>query len=485
LIILRFLILLDAEDRISSLLGAWLTILLKTAIILVMSRRREVWFLSVRRRIKSLLRWFVPGLGVKRWFFILLIGITLIGLGLAIFLVGIYSTAPDTWWLPAITFLSLQFLTRPVRVVIFGILGAGLIGLGIWGLNRALLEPFLQPGKRLVDQVSDFRRRERGPRVVVIGGGHGIATVLRGMKEYTNNLTAVVSVADDGGSSGEIRRDLGILPPGDIRNCLAALSDDEALLTQLFQYRFGGDTGLGGHTFGNLIITALADLTGSFENAVAESGRALSVHGQVLPATLHNVRLVADVRLPLTETEVRVEGESQIPKAAGHVRRVWLEPNDASAYPPVIQAVLGADMIVIGPGSLYTSILPNILVRDLLEAIHSSRAVKMFVTNIATQPGETEKYTSSDHIHALEDLIGFELVDVIVCNSCYDGEFEGKIQWVRVDESEGRDPRVYFTELVDYDNLVHHDAAKLAQTLMALYNERTGPLTKENTTQPR
>ena len=466
--------------RIALFPHPWLTIPLKTAIIPVMSRKREVWLLSVRRRIKSLLRWFVPGLGVKRWFFILLAGITFTGVGLAIFLLDIYRTAPETWWLPVLSFLSLQSLARLVRVAIFGTLGLGLIGVGIWGLNRALLEPFLRPGKRLVDQVSDFRRRERGPRVVVIGGGHGIATVLRGMKEHTNNLTAVVSVADDGGSSGEIRRDLGILPPGDIRNCLAALSDDEALLTQLFQYRFGGETGLNGHSFGNLFITALADLTGSFENAVAESGRALSVHGQVLPATLHNVRLVADVRLPQSETEIRVEGESQIPKAAGRVRQVWLEPNDASAYPPVIQAVLRADMIVIGPGSLYTSILPNVLVRDLLEAIHSSRAVKMFVTNIATQAGETEKYSSSDHIHALEDLIGFELVDVIVCNSCYDGEFDGQVQWVRVDENEVRDRRVYFTELVDHDNLVRHDAAKLAQTLMALYNERTGPLTKEN-----
>jgi uncharacterized cofD-like protein len=424
-------------------------------------------------------------MGVKRWFFVMLVGISLTGLGLAIFLSGVYINAPKTWWLPAITFISLQFLARPVRVAIYVLLGLGLIGLGIWGLNRALLEPFMQPGKRLVDQVSDFRRRERGPKVVVIGGGHGIATVLRGLKEYTNNLTAVVSVADDGGSSGELRRDLGILPPGDIRTCLAALSDDEALLTQLFHYRFGGDTGLGGHTFGNLFITALADLTGSFENAVAESGRALSVHGQVLPSTLHNVRLVADVRLSQTETEVRVEGESQIPKAAGRVRRVWLEPNDAPAYPPVIQAVLGADMIVIGPGSLYTSILPNILVRDLLEAIHSSHAVKVFVTNIATQPGETEQYSSSDHIHALEDLIGFELVDVIVCNSCYDGKLESKVQWVRVDESEARDRRVYATALVDPENLVHHDAAILAQTLMDLYNERTGPLTKENATPPR
>jgi uncharacterized cofD-like protein len=204
------------------------------------------------------------------------------------------------------------------------------------------------------------------------------------------------------------------------------------------------------------------------------------VHGQVLPATLHNVRLVADVRLPQSETEVRVEGESQIPKAAGRVRRVWLEPNDASAYPPAIQAVLAADMIIIGPGSLYTSILPNILVRDLLEAIHSSRAVKMFVTNIATQPGETDSYGSGEHIHALEDLIGFELVDVIVCNSCYDGNFDGQVQWVRVEDSEQRDPRVYLTELVDHDNLARHDATKLAQTLIALYNERTGPLTKEN-----
>ena len=427
----------------------------------------------------------MPGLGVKRWFLILLAGTTLLGVGMALFLLDVYREAPETWWLPAITFISLQFITRDLRMAIFGLFGLGLIGLGSWGMNRALLQPFRQPGQRLVDQVSEFRRREHGPRVVVIGGGHGIATVLRGLKEYTHNLTAIVSVADDGGSSGEIRRDLGILPPGDIRNCLAALSDDEALLTQLFQYRFGGESGLGGHTFGNLFISALADLTGSFENAVSESGRALSVHGQVLPATLHNVRLVADIRLPQSETEVRVEGESQIPKAAGNVRQVWLEPNDAPAYPPAIQAVLAADMIIIGPGSLYTSILPNILVRDLLEAIHSSRAVKIFVTNIATQPGETDKYAFSDHIHALEDLVGFELVDVIVCNSCYDGKFEENVQWVRVDASEVRDARVYCTELVDHDNLMRHDAAKLAQTLIDLYNERTGPLIKENTTLAR
>jgi len=427
----------------------------------------------------------VPGLGVKRWFLVLFIGITLIGLGSAIFFLDVYRTAPDTWWLPLISFLSLRSLARPLRVIIFGVLGLGLIALGLWGINRSLLVPFLRPGQRLVDQVSDYRRRERGPRVVVIGGGHGIATILRGLKSYTRNLTAVVSVADDGGSSGEIRRSLGILPPGDIRNCLAALSDDEALLTQLFQYRFAEDTGLGGHSFGNLFISAMVDITGSFEEAIVESGRVLSVYGRVLPATLHDVRLVADVELPHSQTEVRVEGESQIPKVAGRVRRVWLEPNDASAFPPVIQALLSADMIIIGPGSLYTSILPNVLVHDLLESIRSSRAIKMFVANVATQPGETEAYSCSDHLRALEDQIGGDIIDIIICNSCYDGTLGEGVHWVRLDEEMQRESRLYQADLVDREHPWRHDAVKLAQTIVDLYNERTGPLGKENSTQPR
>ncbi len=450
-----------------------------------MKRRLRGWFSSFWRGVKRLFLWLAPGLGVKRWFLVLLAGITLIGTGLAIFLLDMYRSAPDTWWLPIVSFISLRFLTRPWRILIFVGIGFGLIGLGIWRLNRSLLVPFLRPGQRLVDQVTDYRRRERGPRIVAIGGGHGIATVLRGLKGYTNNLTAVVSVADDGGSSGELRRSLGILPPGDIRNCLAALSDDEALLTQLFQYRFGEDTGLGGHSFGNLFISALSDITGSFEKAITESGRALSVHGRVLPSTLHNVRLVADVQLPNAQTEVRVEGESQIPRTAGRVRRVWLEPDNASAFPPVIQAVLAADVVIIGPGSLYTSILPNILVGDLLEAIRSSRALKIFISNIATQQGETDMYSSGDHIRTLEELVGSELVDVIICNSWYDEKLENGMQWVRVDEALERDSRLYLSDLADHRQPGHHDAEKLAQALMDLYNERTGPIVKEQATQSR
>jgi uncharacterized cofD-like protein len=299
---------------------------------------------------------------------------------------------------------------------------------------------------------------------------------LRGLKDHTHNLTAIVTVADDGGSSGRLRESLGILPPGDIRNCLAALSSDEALLTQLFQYRFSGTSDLDGHSFGNLFISALSDITGSFEEAVAESGRVLSVHGRVLPSTLHNVRLVADVRLPHVVNEVRVAGESHIPEIDGRVRRVWLEPNDAPAFPPVIRALLNADMIVIGPGSLFTSLLPNLLVRDVMAAVRNSRAIKVFVCNIAVQPGETQAYSCYDHVRALEEHVGEDLFDIVLCNDNYDTELADASQWVRADEKSRSDVRLYTADLVDYEHPWRHDALKLAQVLMDLFYERTGPL---------
>jgi uncharacterized cofD-like protein len=283
-------------------------------------------------------------------------------------------------------------------------------------------------------------------------------------------------VADDGGSSGRLRESLGILPPGDIRNCLAALSNDEDMLTRLFQYRFSGEPGLDGHSFGNLFITALSDITGSFEEAVAESGRVLSVSGRVLPSTLHDVRLVADVQLPDVVHQVRVEGESRIPVVSGQVRRVWLEPNNAPAFPPVIRAILNAEMIVIGPGSLYTSILPNLLVHDLMAAVHSSRAIKVYICNIATQTGETGSYSCYDHVRALEEHVGEDLFDVVLCNENYSASPPDASAWVRVDARSLRDERLYCADLVDLDHPWRHDSVKLAQVLMDLYFERTGPL---------
>ena len=358
----------------------------------------------------------------------------------------------------------------------FGLLGFSLVLWGILGLNRAFLAPYTRPGHPVLDELTVHRRKERGPRIVTIGGGHGLSTLLRGLKQFSRNITAVVTVADDGGSSGRLRRTMGILPPGDIRNCLAALSNDEALLTQLFQYRFASEeAGLQGHSFGNLFITALAEITGSFEEAVAESGRVLAVHGRVLPATLLDVRLVADVILPHAGSEVRIIGESRIPEYPGQINRVWLEPNNPPAYPKVIQALLSADLIVIGPGSLFTSILPNLLVPDIAAAIFSSKALKIFVCNVATQAGETDGYSCHDHVRVLIDHVGGRFFDIVLANSTTQGILPAEIEWVVAQEAETDYP-IHTSDLVDKEFPWRHDAVKLAQVLVDLYEERTGPL---------
>ncbi len=427
------------------------------------------------------LRWFTPGIGVKRWILLILAGTTLLGVGFAVLILDVYRTAPNTWWLPIISFLSLRFLDRTLRGLIFGGMGIALVVIGITGLNRSLLKPFLRPGDNLIDTVSDYRRRERGPRIVVIGGGTGLSSLLRGLKEYSRNITAVVTVADNGGSSGELRRNIGILPPGDIRNCLAALSKDEELLTQLFQYRFAASAGLNGHSLGNLLITALTEITGSFEDAVAEMGRVLAVQGDVLPSTLHNVNLVADIKLPERNVEVQIRGESEITKTGGKIRRVWLEPGSPAAYPPTVQAILGADLIIVGPGSLYSSLLANLLVPDLQDAIRASKAMKFYLCNIATQPGETDGYCCEDHIKTIEQHVGGNLFDLMICNHHFEGVLPEGIDWVRLDPDRHCNVPIYEADLLNLDNPWRHDSAKLAKTVMDLYFERTGPLvTKED-----
>ena len=429
------------------------------------------------QNLRGLARWSQPGLGVKRWLVVVLLGITLLGIGLAIFLLEVYRTqSSNNIFLTILYYTSLSFLPRELRVFIFAGLGAGLVTYGILRLNRTLLRPFIRPGRGVLDELTSFQQLQRGPRIVTIGGGHGLSTLLRGLKTYTKKITAIVTVADDGGSSGRLRESFGILPPGDIRNCLAALSNDEEMLTQLFKYRFSGASGLDGHSFGNLFITALADITGSFETAIAESGKVLSVSGRVLPSTLHDVRLVADMELPHSLNQIRVEGESRIPQMAGRVRRVWLEPNDAPAFPPTLKAVLNADLIVVGPGSLYTSLLPNLLVRDLLGAITASRALKVYVCNIATQSGETDVYTCYDHVQALEEHVGEGVFDVILCNENYEGTLNQGSQFVRADEQTLADPRTYLADLVDEGHPWRHDSVKLAATLVQIFSEYTGPL---------
>jgi uncharacterized cofD-like protein len=421
----------------------------------------------------------IPGIGVKRWVLVILLGTTFLGLGLAVLVIDVYRTAPHTWWLPVISFLSLRFLDRTLRAIIFGGIGVGLVALGIIKLNRTLLKPFMVPGKNVLDTVTDFRKRERGPRIVVIGGGTGLSTMLRGLKEYSRNITAIVTVADDGGSSGEIRKSIGILPPGDIRNCLAALSNDEELITQLFQYRFSENMGLNGHSLGNLLISALTEITGSFEEGIAEMGRVLAVQGQVLPATLHNVYLVADVHLPDKDTEVRIKGESQIALSGGRVRRVWIEPGNPAAFPPTIQAILNADLIVIGPGSLYTSLVSNLLVPDIVDALRASHAYKFYICNIATQPGESDKFTVEDHVEVLDQQIGAHIFDLVVCNNQYFGCLPEGMEWVELNPLSESGYPIFQADLADTKTPGRHDAAKLAKTVMDLLYEKTGPLSSK------
>lgn len=443
-----------------------------------MNTTKNRWYKRAWQVFRRELGWLLPGVGVKRWLLLILAGTTLLGVGLAFVLLDIYRTAPDTWWLPILSILALRFLDRTLRALIFGSIGVGLIAVGIWGLNRNLLRPFLRKGEPVLDTVTAFRRKERGPHVVVIGGGTGLSTLLRGLKQMTNNITAIVTVADDGGSSGELRRNLGVLPPGDIRNCLTALSNDETLLTQIFQYRFGSGTGLEGHSLGNLFITALAEITGSFEEAVIESGRVLAVTGRVLPSTLQDVRLVAEIAVPGQDKLLQVKGESFITKAGGEVRRVWLEPTNPLAYPPTIQAILSADLIIIGPGSLYTSLLPDLLVPDLVEAVRASKALRFFVCNVASQPGETQGYTCGDHVHTIERHINGPLFDLVICNDNFSAKLPGGTEWIKPEDESQRDYILYQADLMSAETPWRHDSQKLAHTIMDLYEERTGPLTE-------
>lgn len=440
-----------------------------------MARKRPFKVRRAGGGIQRSLQWLVPGLGVKRWIIPIFLGILIFSFGLAIYVLGVYRQAPDTWWVRLLARASLRPLSHTVRALIFGFAGTALILGGMWGLNRALLAPFSRPDRNMFKELTEHRRRDRGPKIVAIGGGHGLSNLLRGLKAYSYNITAVVTVADDGGSSGRLRRSMGILPPGDIRNCLAALSDEEALLGKLFQYRFpSGEPGLEGHSFGNLFIYSLSEIMGSFERAVAESGKVLSVHGQVLPATLHDVRLVADFALPLLASEVRIEGESQIPDFPGKINHVWLEPNNPPAYPQVIQALLASDLIIVGPGSLYTSLLPNLLVPDIAEAIRASRALKIMVCNLATQPGETNDYNCEDHIRAIERHGGKGLFDVIVSNNHFPCDPPEGCQWVAADLNDTYP--IYQGDLVDESQPYLHNPQKLAKIILDLYQERTGPL---------
>lgn len=327
----------------------------------------------------------------------------------------------------------------------------------------------------------DKGRNERAiqpPTVVAIGGGTGLATLLRGLKAHTPHITAIVTVADDGGSSGRLRRELGLLPPGDFRNCIAALADDEALITQLFQYRFGKGEGLEGHSFGNLFITALAAVTGSFECAILEASRVLAVQGRILPSTLDNVTLVADLKGKGRTAQAqltRVHGESAIPGAGRPIERLFLQPEGARAYPEAVRAILEADLIIAGPGSLFTSILPNLLIQDIQRAIRASSAPKVYVCNVATQPGETDGFDVGQHIGVLQRHVGRDLFPRVLANSNpLENQVLPHLKPVALHYPMDGGYEVLAGDIVDDAAPWRHDSRKLAERLLQFY-ARQGP----------
>lgn len=413
---------------------------------------------------------------MKRWLLISASGVVLTSLGLAIW----------TGMTPIFFFLQLlrNFLTWIAEVVPNYISGPVVIAAGIllilWGQTRSLnsITQVLMPegNEELVDRLINHRRLHRGPKIVALGGGTGLSNLLRGLKDDSAKITAIVTVADDGGSSGRLRREIGVPPPGDIRNCLAALADEEKLLTELFQYRFRAGDGLVGHSFGNLFLTAMSDIAGDFEQAIAASSKVLAVRGEVLPATLSDVSLWAELA-----DGRRIEGESSITKANGKILKIGCTPANPPALPRAVEAILEADFIIIGPGSLYTSVIPNLLVPEIADAIARSEVPRIYVCNIMTQPGETDGYTVADHIRAIDRACGRPLFDAVVVQGkvpsakaligyAQDNSYPVMLDREAVTQL-GR--RVVIANVMDEDEhtgLIRHNSQRLAGMLLRWYS---------------
>ncbi|MCC7452141.1 MAG: YvcK family protein [Anaerolineae bacterium] len=436
------------------------------------------------RRRQSIRKWLTPGIGIKRWLLLFGFGITLISITIGRLVIDLFE-ARDLPLPTLVHIVTLGFLPIYARVIVGIVVGFLAVLFALYELNHSILAPFVYEERRpLIDVMYSHSRLNKGLKLVALGGGTGLPSVLRGFKKDTSNITAIVTVADDGGSSGKLRRELGVLPPGDLRNNIAALADDEDLMTQLFQYRFG-EGGLEGHAFGNLFLTVLANITGSMDRALIEAGKVLAIQGRVLPSTLHDVNLMAEVRTPDGAIR-RVVGESQIPEVGGKIERVSVSPENARAYPEAIRAILSADLIVIGPGSLFTSIIPNLLINGIPEAIRSNKNLRIYVCNIATQEGETDNFTVADHILALEKHIGRGLFNIVVANNAYPtanaGPNTNYVQPAPPDHDVRKRYEICEADLTDPQYPWRHNPVKLNRAIMGLLTQRQQHPTAETKT---
>lgn len=414
-----------------------------------------------------------PGINLKRWGFLLLVSALVLAAGAT----GILGDAfaGRTFHIESLRRVegAVRQYVRSLRSMDLWLMALGAVAM-VFAVRRgyyAILAVVLPRGeRRYLRMAYDRARRKRGPHIVAVGGGTGLPNLLLGLKEYTDNLTAIVTVADDGGSSGRLRRQFKMLPPGDFRNCLVALADEEPLMGRLFQHRFARKGELQGHTFGNLFLTALAEVTGDFSRALAESTRVLAVRGRVVPVTLDLVQLAAKLKNGRV-----VRGESRIAKAGSPIDHVMLVPARVHANPDAVKAIARADILVFGPGSLYTSVIPNLLVPEIRDAVEAARCLKLYVCNVMTEPGETDGFSAADHLDALHKVLGNGGLNAVVVNvevppdrliQRYKGE---RAYLVPVDDERvrGMGATVVRGKLLGpRADFIRHDAAKLARVIM-------------------
>lgn len=429
----------------------------------------------------NLRRWLAPGIGIKRWLLVLFTGLLLLSLAFAHFLRQVsHDLAPGGAAGTAIDLLTLQFLPLALRGFTVGTAGAILVAIGAYRTVRALMGPFQKADgdQPLVELIYQKRFLARGPRIVAIGGGTGLSILLRGLKEHTSNLTAIVTVADDGGSSGVLRTELGIPPVGDIRNCIAALADAEPLMSEVLQYRFpdspGEDAqGLAGHALGNLLIAAMTAVEGGdFEDGVRQVNRILAVRGRVLPVTATPLTLHARCL-----DGALVDGQSLIMRTAG-IDRVWLSPAEVHASEDALAAIAEAELIVLGPGSLYTSLLPSLLIPAIRDAVLAADALRVYVCNVATQDGETVGFGLAAHLEALVAHTAPGLVDVTLANNQVVGRATQdtltepvRLSWPPTGFAA---PKLVLDDVIDPDNPHHHDPVRLATSLIRTLETNRG-----------
>jgi uncharacterized cofD-like protein len=412
----------------------------------------------MKAKASYILEWFYPGIGIKRW-------VALSAFGVILLILGTANLRSEEFWL-------IQILDA--LIVISGII---ILILGIKRLMRSFIGIIVPSsrGTELIDILYQKKQLSRGARIVTVGGGTGLSVLLSGLKHYTSNISAVVTVADSGGSSGRLRQQFDVLPPGDIRNCLVALADAPTLMRDLFQFRFDANSEFSGHSFGNLFLTVMTRLTGDFEKAIKETSKVLALRGQVIPSTLGDVTLVAHY-----SDGSMVIGEDQIPRARKSISRVTLTPEQPLATPDALKAIKEAQIIVLGPGSLYTSIIPNLLIKEITQEIAESEAIKVYVCNVMTQPGETDGYSVSDHIKALLAHSHEQILDYCVVNN---GEVPVEVlKRYSQDNStlvvndrkkiENLGVRVVEEDFsMIADGVIRHDAEKLAKIILSFIEE--------------